>query len=152
MSIGELCSNVTWGANESGDITATTSTFSQRQHSSDVGRHAQGRFWCRPQSSIPRWPWLKVRLVILVCSRQYFDDLDSRSDWSFLCAQQWLGWHLHSHPFSQNVQRKKDNKTWQWMRVVDDWSYDDYMITLSLIHIWRCRRIERCRSRWSPYH
>ena len=25
-------------------------------------------------------------------------------------------------------------------------------VTLSLIHIWRCRRIERCRSRWSPYH
>ena len=25
-------------------------------------------------------------------------------------------------------------------------------LTLSLIHIWRCRRIERCRSRWSPYH
>ena len=23
---------------------------------------------------------------------------------------------------------------------------------LSLIHIWRCRRIERCRSRWSPYN
>ena len=23
---------------------------------------------------------------------------------------------------------------------------------LSLIHIWRCRRIERCWSRWSPYH
>ena len=23
---------------------------------------------------------------------------------------------------------------------------------LSLIHIWRCRRIERCRSRWWPYH
>ena len=25
-------------------------------------------------------------------------------------------------------------------------------LPLSLIHIWRCRRIERCRSRWSPYH
>eukprot|EP00826_Nyctotherus_ovalis_P025833 TRINITY_DN2004_c0_g2_i2.p1 TRINITY_DN2004_c0_g2~~TRINITY_DN2004_c0_g2_i2.p1 ORF type:complete len:125 (-),score=33.64 TRINITY_DN2004_c0_g2_i2:13-387(-) len=25
-------------------------------------------------------------------------------------------------------------------------------IYLSLIHICRCRRIERCRSRWSPYH
>eukprot|EP00826_Nyctotherus_ovalis_P007258 TRINITY_DN117_c0_g5_i1.p1 TRINITY_DN117_c0_g5~~TRINITY_DN117_c0_g5_i1.p1 ORF type:complete len:339 (-),score=98.34 TRINITY_DN117_c0_g5_i1:16-1032(-) len=25
-------------------------------------------------------------------------------------------------------------------------------INLSLIHICRCRRIERCRSRWSPYH
>ena len=26
------------------------------------------------------------------------------------------------------------------------------LVLLSLIHIWRCRRIERCRSRWSPYH
>eukprot|EP00826_Nyctotherus_ovalis_P052251 TRINITY_DN6601_c0_g2_i1.p1 TRINITY_DN6601_c0_g2~~TRINITY_DN6601_c0_g2_i1.p1 ORF type:complete len:294 (-),score=-49.26 TRINITY_DN6601_c0_g2_i1:38-919(-) len=25
-------------------------------------------------------------------------------------------------------------------------------LCLSLIHICRCRRIERCRSRWSPYH
>ena len=23
---------------------------------------------------------------------------------------------------------------------------------LSLIHIWRCRRADTCRSRWSPYH
>ena len=23
---------------------------------------------------------------------------------------------------------------------------------LSLIHIWRCRRLLTCRSRWSPYH
>ena len=28
----------------------------------------------------------------------------------------------------------------------------DGYLELSLIHIWRCRRIERCRSRWSPYH
>ena len=27
-----------------------------------------------------------------------------------------------------------------------------HVVHLSLIHIWRCRRIERCRSRWSPYH
>ena len=26
------------------------------------------------------------------------------------------------------------------------------VLGLSLIHIRRCRRIERCRSRWSPYH
>ena len=32
----------------------------------------------------------------------------------------------------------------------DKWS--THIWTLSLIHIWRCRRIERCRSRWSPYH
>ena len=26
------------------------------------------------------------------------------------------------------------------------------VIMLSLIHIWRCRRLLTCRSRWSPYH
>ena len=30
--------------------------------------------------------------------------------------------------------------------------FDLIWLLLSLIHIWRCRRIERCRSRWSPYH
>ena len=25
-------------------------------------------------------------------------------------------------------------------------------LDLSLIHIWRCRRLLTCRSRWSPYH
>ena len=29
---------------------------------------------------------------------------------------------------------------------------DELKLYLSLIHICRCRRIERCRSRWSPYH
>ena len=32
---------------------------------------------------------------------------------------------------------------------LEDWRT---VINLSLIHICRCRRIERCRSRWSPYH
>ena len=27
-----------------------------------------------------------------------------------------------------------------------------WVLHLSLIHIWRCRRRLRCRSRWSPYH
>ena len=26
------------------------------------------------------------------------------------------------------------------------------VLSLSLIHIWRCRRSTLCRSRWSPYH
>ena len=26
------------------------------------------------------------------------------------------------------------------------------IMSLSLIHIWRCRRSTLCRSRWSPYH
>ena len=37
---------------------------------------------------------------------------------------------------------------WIWCHQDLVWS----VATLSLIHIWRCRRIERCRSRWSPYH
>ena len=36
---------------------------------------------------------------------------------------------------------------WTWYR-----SMQTMYFYLSLIHIWRCRRIERCRSRWSPYH
>ena len=32
------------------------------------------------------------------------------------------------------------------------WVSERSVEKLSLIHIWRCRRIERCRSRWSPYH
>ena len=28
----------------------------------------------------------------------------------------------------------------------------NYVNSLSLIHIWRCRRSTLCRSRWSPYH
>ena len=46
-------------------------------------------------------------------------------------------------------------KPWKynpWKLVVEwDASALSY-ITLSLIHIWRCRRSYACRSRWSPYH
>ena len=31
-------------------------------------------------------------------------------------------------------------------------NYFCMLIHLSLIHIWRCRRLLTCRSRWSPYH
>ena len=36
----------------------------------------------------------------------------------------------------------------------DSWSRSKVLtsLTLSLIHIWRCRRLLTCRSRWSPYH
>ena len=43
----------------------------------------------------------------------------------------------------------------KWMSIVILHTLQSRNITiiyLSLIHIWRCRRIERCRSRWSPYH
>ena len=45
---------------------------------------------------------------------------------------------------------------WSPFEKISDISFfDDLMATnytLSLIHIWRCRRSTLCRSRWSPYH
>ena len=46
----------------------------------------------------------------------------------------WMSWDTW-HPCSQRS--PKNSKTHE---------------PLSLIHIWRCRRRLRCRSRWSPYH
>ena len=47
-------------------------------------------------------------------------------------------------PFHQKFLVKVTHPVWQAPTSTN--------ICLSLIHIWRCRRIERCRSRWSPYH
>ena len=44
---------------------------------------------------------------------------------------------------------KAGNLTWTFCYVLVICRFHYF---LSLIHIWRCRRIERCRSRWSPYH
>ena len=40
-------------------------------------------------------------------------------------------------------------------QTLEDWCItvlQDKCTSLSLIHIWRCRRSYACRSRWSPYH
>ena len=50
--------------------------------------------------------------------------------------------------------RQKSIATTQqvYEKVANESKWPNALIYLSLIHIWRCRRIERCRSRWSPYH
>ena len=46
----------------------------------------------------------------------------------------------------------------KWIYSIPFWlccfltAYTCFLWILSLIHIWRCRRRLRCRSRWSPYH
>ena len=37
-------------------------------------------------------------------------------------------------------------------RNIFSWKLTAHIFPLSLIHIWRCRRLVECRSRWSPYH
>eukprot|EP00826_Nyctotherus_ovalis_P010549 TRINITY_DN12774_c0_g2_i4.p1 TRINITY_DN12774_c0_g2~~TRINITY_DN12774_c0_g2_i4.p1 ORF type:complete len:298 (+),score=57.38 TRINITY_DN12774_c0_g2_i4:57-950(+) len=46
------------------------------------------------------------------------------------------------------------NKSYNWLLPLCNTFVLFYytLLYLSLIHICRCRRIERCRSRWSPYH
>ena len=51
----------------------------------------------------------------------------------------WLPFSLYMRPSSSKI----------WQEISQDFSQVSW---LSLIHIWRCRRRLRCRSRWSPYH
>ena len=43
------------------------------------------------------------------------------------------------------------NPGWDWV-VKNMATVPVVSLGLSLIHIWRCRRLLTCRSRWSPYH
>ena len=62
--------------------------------------------------------------------------------------------------YDQSDKHKEEWTAFSFLRMVkytgQRWKKKVYRFKLeemlSLIHIWRCRRIERCRSRWSPYH
>ena len=59
---------------------------------------------------------------------------------------------------SQITQRYACESAWREVAALIIWvslyeNRESFMTQiLSLIHIWRCRRGSRCRSRWSPYH
>ena len=54
-------------------------------------------------------------------------------------------WNRKCTSLCQKGDKQAEEKVSTKDRIVDVWM-------LSLIHIWRCRRLLRCRSRWSPYH
>ena len=74
------------------------------------------------------------------------------------------------HQVLQILSNPSKRKFWKWQhfplatyeKVVYTWYLFSWLSTtkmtkckqwkLSLIHIWRCRRLLTCRSRWSPYH
>ena len=76
-----------------------------------------------------------------------------------------LNTQLHNHVRSTKNEKLSNLRTSQCCCSVDSVtgkpSHQNQSVTnchaalavdLSLIHIWRCRRTPRCRSRWSPYH
>ena len=58
--------------------------------------------------------------------------------------------------FSASIGKAKSKKTFNVSAMVaaalSGKEVLNYTTDLSLIHIRRCRRLNRCRSRWSPYH
>ena len=64
---------------------------------------------------------------------------------SWWAAEDWMT------QFGPDPDRANYPEAWRSLIPLNLWG--DYAAPgLSLIHICRCRRIERCRSRWSPYH
>ena len=83
------------------------------------------------------------------------DDDDELEWWLCCCCQGgWLcHWNLHHPPHLCTLSliltlihplEKYIVKGFVEMKI--------FLLYLSLIHIWRCRRYSLCRSRWSPYH
>ena len=75
------------------------------------------------------------------------------------CTRQWRT-HRHRHNTTQHVPDSDrhivivttPHSTYQTVTDTSSSSQHHTSHTLSLIHIWRCRRSTLCRSRWSPYH
>eukprot|EP00826_Nyctotherus_ovalis_P034838 TRINITY_DN2936_c0_g1_i2.p2 TRINITY_DN2936_c0_g1~~TRINITY_DN2936_c0_g1_i2.p2 ORF type:complete len:113 (+),score=17.18 TRINITY_DN2936_c0_g1_i2:82-420(+) len=58
----------------------------------------------------------------------------------------------HSVQLDSGLLLDESAKTKKKLKFLSKEQLNEYIQELSLIHICRCRRIERCRSRWSPYH
>ena len=89
--------------------------------------------------------WTAVHQCTWALKQQWGYMLAPLSTFSFTGT--WCLWLFNDN----DLDRITEN---QCVLSISNWSYDNLVswVNLSLIHIWRCRRIERCRSRWSPYH
>ena len=69
--------------------------------------------------------------------------------WVWLCRGQCLI-QLQKPMIDKGILiRQKPHDYISW---ANQFTNKSWLNSLSLIHIWRCRRRLRCRSRWSPYH
>ena len=103
---------------------------------------------------VPRWWWCKSHYIILYAISIIYICMEKGKLFPLFSLYCWLptdkaylhiSWHFLLWRFSKGVE------CCLYVKLVQD-KYKCSKQILSLIHIWRCRRIERCRSRWSPYH
>ena len=111
--------------------------------------------WITHRKSTPGSRMVKDRWRHVTPKDQGRDPIISEAPYLRNCAR-WT--HGHNRPpIGSRPRRVKWSRVW-WRHVTPKGQGRDPIICetsyldLSLIHIWRCRRIERCRSRWSPYH
>ena len=95
---------------------------------------------------------LQRSLNALQTTKPVLSHAHQNSQWTcYLCyahvsCKYWVMQSICSRLLPCRLARTVQNMCWGQSRT------QQKFLNLSLIHIWRCRRIERCRSRWSPYH
>ena len=92
------------------------------------------------RSSLLASPWLILYFLLIYL-------VDGTSSPSFMLA--WNSLPTDS-PFSRDSDSLFSN--FCGFSHINSYSLSIFVLYLSLIHIWRCRRRNTCRSRWSPYH
>ena len=121
-----------------------------------AGKCGMGRSAAKGQGSVSEF-YVDFRVVRPLLSGRLYDVcwicFIWRLLWSLLIPAIWLHYHFALwSSFSPYLNSVSGQVSTMWFMVCHWPQSQEGDWTLSLIHIWRCRRIERCRSRWSPYH
>ena len=72
---------------------------------------------------------------------------DAESGWENPRKSLPEGWNIAQWPWNSRHKKQWNGGKYHQKHHIFTISYQTVSYTL-----WRCRRIERCRSRWSPYH
>ena len=88
----------------------------------------------------------RIRLLSLWMMMVYLILLMKTCNWNSCCSA--LFPILNNRKWSYKL-FSTSNESGMKLQVVSNFNPVN---NLSLIHIWRCRRLLTCRSRWSPYH
>ena len=79
-------------------------------------------------------------------------DVTCDMTWIVVDITSHVSWHNRTWQVLPTLVLDTSGPNWKIIFRIRRFLLPSILESLSLIHIWRCRRIERCRSRWSPYH